>query len=98
MGLTSDANGATARGISVYNATFSHDTAVGGEIRTFDIFHQFGDSDIGVVQHGFEAIYYLSEVVRGNIRGHAYGDPEEPLIRSEGILEGNTRGSFSLSS
>ena len=41
-----------------------------------------------MVQHGFEAIYYLSEVVRGIFVAMPTAIPEEPLIRSEGILEG----------
>ena len=44
------------------------------EIRAFDILHQPIDRNVGIIDHGREAIDHFRQVVRRDIRRHADGD------------------------
>jgi len=53
----------------------SQDKAAGGEVRTLYDSHQPLDSHIWIVSQQQDTIYYLTQVVGGNVRGKPNGDP-----------------------
>ena len=47
------------------------DEAGGGEVRTWDMFHQLFDGDVRVFHHRNQTVHDFSQVVWGDIRGHS---------------------------
>ena len=74
LGLRADNNTASARAISEFYATHSHQNAPGGKIRSRKILHQVFQSDIGVMKLSKRCVDDFAEIVRRNIGSHADGD------------------------
>ena len=73
-GLGADTDGAAAGGVGVADAAGAHDDAAGGEIRAFDVVHQFFIGDVAVTDHGDDAVNDFAQVVGRDIGGHTNGD------------------------
>ncbi len=69
-----DVNAATARTVGLNDAGTAIDNALGREIRARDVFHQFIDGQIRVINQRQTAIHDFREIVRRNIGGHTNGD------------------------
>ena len=65
---------AAAGGVGGADAAAAHDDACSGEVRAFDVLHQAGQVDVGVVDIGHAAVDDLAEVVGRDIGSHADGD------------------------
>ena len=52
----------------------AEDHAAGGEVRSLDVLHQIINGAVRIVDHADDAINDLTQVMRGNIGGHADGN------------------------
>ena len=77
-------DGTTACGIGFLDAFVAHDERSGREIRTGKRLHQLLEGDIRVVDVEIGGIDDLTEVVRGDVRGHTDGDTRRTVDQQVG--------------
>ena len=74
LGFRPEHHAAAAGVVCVDYALTAKDDASGREIRALDVLHQLLGADVGIVDVCADGIADLTEVVRGHIRGHTYGN------------------------
>ncbi len=73
-GLSPHLDNSPALRIGLRYGLLAMDKAGCGEVRPRNIFHQLFDGDIRFLHHCYDTVHDFSQVVRGNIGGHADGD------------------------
>ena len=74
------------------DAAATHDDAAGGEVGAFDVFHQPGQVNFGVVHQGDHTVDDLAQVVRRNVGGHADSDALAAVDQQVGEAAGQDVG------
>ena len=72
--LCANHDSSLTRGISLKDAVRAVDSRVGRKIGALEVFHKLGNSGLGVVHTVDGSVDNLTEIVRGNIGRHTYGD------------------------
>ena len=89
-----DHDAAPAGGVSRPDAGPAHDDALGGEVRSLDVFHQVGQGGVGIVQHADAGADDLPQVVGRDVGGHAHGDAAGAVDQQVGEPSGKDPGLF----
>ncbi|KAF5063760.1 hypothetical protein DSECCO2_291370 [anaerobic digester metagenome] len=66
----------------------------GGEIRSLDVMQQFQHADVGLIDHGDDAVDGLTQVVRWNICRHADGNADGAVDQKVGVAGRKHDGLF----
>ena len=85
---------AAAGGVGRPDAAAAHDDAAGGEVGAFDVLHQAGQVQLGVVDEGHRPVDDLAEVVGRDVGGHAHGDAGGAVDQQVGEPAGQHGGLF----
>ena len=89
-----DHDAAPASGVGRPDAGPAHDDALGGEVRSLDVFHQVGQGGVGIVQHADAGADDLPQVVGRDVGGHAHGDAAGAVDQQVGEPSGKDPGLF----
>ncbi len=91
-GLGAHQEAAAAGAIGVDQSFPAVEEAAGGEIRPLDVLQHFHQAGAGIVDQLDGGVDDLSEVVRGNVGGHADGDAVGPVDDERGNARGQHGG------
>ena len=78
--------------IGILDALHAHDVGAGGEIGALHIGHQVRARKPGIVHKSHTGVYHLSQIVGGNVGGHAHGNTGGSVHEQVGYAGGHHRG------
>jgi len=84
VGAGANVDAAAATGVSLADPLGTIDDCGGGKIRPGDKLHQTRNVDGGVVDVSDASVDHFAEIVRRNVRGHAYGDTRRTVDQQIG--------------
>ena len=84
FGACTHHDAASSRFVGALHALHADYEAARGEVGGFHVFHQFGNSDIGIVNQCHAAVDYLTEVVGRHVGGHTYGNTARTVHKEVG--------------
>ena len=81
---------ATAPGlVSFLDSLQAIDVSSSGEVGCWNMSHQLGTGDSGIVYEGATAVYHLAQIVGGDVGGHTYGNAISAIDQEVGNLGGH---------